>query len=271
MAREFRKYVSTGTLDPLCISENPTLSLRSEPSTNRANFQLSFDSDHDSFESSSEFLDSLSLSRMFSQDTCSLSDMSPMSIPEGASPIYSPPKLNFGKRRMAPQPPIIHRREHSEPTYDDMHRSRPLTSSKSEENLDELFRDHKRRTKSSDYALTPEGKGKGGVSKLSNNKRLKIKAAFRIAGLYGGNNSPTQRRKNSKKEKREKHDSEGSSSGRNSRARKNGTVEPPDPEVYLNGVGIVPAELATVDMEFEVRWRLLLTSCVRSYYVRRLW
>lgn len=235
MAGEMKKFVSTGTLQPTDL-ESPTLSLRSDP-PNKLDFHLSFDSDSTSISSSTDFLDSIH--RIFALDTQSLNDMSPSS--------ESPRRLNFGKKHMAPQPPM-RKRQTSEPgDGEDAEVARCLSKSRSEERLDSISSNKMLRNKSPGYnkqglpAQRPNS-----VGPRFSSKKIKLKAAFRIATLH----SPNSKRKSSTK--KSKHHDEGSD-GRNSRAKKSMQVDSSvTMEIYMHGFGYVPNDLVGHDAEFEV-------------------
>ncbi|KAK3097896.1 hypothetical protein FSP39_014249 [Pinctada imbricata] len=171
-------------------------------------------------------------------------------LPSGRITLHAPLRLNFGKKRKAPQPPVIqHRRENSEPIYEEP-RERRLAASKSEENLDEiLWKERKRRSKSSEFFLTPDHRHDRSEFKTSGSRRMKIKAVFRMSAFHG--TSPNIKRKESKKPKAK--DETDNSQNKLGRTRKNGTVEPPDLDLYSGGAGILPDHLAHTDMEFEVQ------------------
>lgn len=233
MAGEMKKFVSTGTLLPTDL-ESPTLSLRSDP-PNKSDFHLSFDSDSTSISSSTDFLDSIH--RIFALDTQSLNDVSPSSD--------SPRRLNFGKKHMAPQPPI-RKRQTSEPgDGEDAEVARCLSKSRSEERLDTISSNKMLRSKSPGY--TNQGlpaQRPNSVGPRFSSKKIKLKAAFRIATLH----SPNSKRKSTKKSKHQDENSD----GRTSRDKKSMQVDPSTMEIYMHGFGYVPSDLVGHDAEFEV-------------------
>ena len=229
MAGEMKKFVSTGTLQPTDL-ESPTLSLRSDP-PNRQDFHLSFDSDSTSISSSTDFLDSIH--RIFAHDTQSLNDVSPSSD--------TPQRLNFGKKRMAPQPPV-RRRQSSEPGEgEDAEVVRCLSKSRSEERLDSITFNKKQQSK---YSSQAPAQRPNSVGPRFSSKKIKLKAAFRIATLH----SPNSKRKPSTK----KSKNEDSSDSKNSRAKKSMHVDFSDLNIYMYGFGYVPDDLICHDAEFEV-------------------
>lgn len=228
-----KKFISTGALQSTDL-ESPTLSLRSDP-PNKSDFHLSFDSDSTSISSSTDFLDSIH--KIFALDTQSLNDVSPCSD--------SPRRLNFGKKRMAPQPPV-RQRQSSEPGDGEDHEIvRCLSKSRSEERLDSISLDKKLRSKSSCPDPVPAQRPNS-VGPRFSSKKIKLKAAFRIATLQ----SPNSKRKSSTKKKSKRNDE--SSDTRTGRAKKSMAMEQMDYSVYMYGFGLVPEELLGQDTEFEV-------------------
>ncbi|XP_056016327.1 uncharacterized protein LOC125673484 isoform X4 [Ostrea edulis] len=229
-----KKFISTGALQSTDL-ESPTLSLRSDP-PNKSDFHLSFDSDSTSISSSTDFLDSIH--KIFALDTQSLNDVSPCSD--------SPRRLNFGKKRMAPQPPV-RQRQSSEPGDGEDHEIvRCLSKSRSEERLDSISLDKKLRSKSSCPDPVPAQRPNS-VGPRFSSKKIKLKAAFRIATLQ----SPNSKRKSSTKKKSKRNDE--SSDTRTGRAKKSMAMEQMDYSVYMYGFGLVPEELLGQDTEFEVQ------------------